>query len=59
MLMEIQGLIESNRAGIRKLPGTVLKNDITSEIVYTPSSGEREIISLLSNLEEKRQDPIS
>jgi Fic family protein len=52
MLIEIQGLIESNRAGIRKLPGTVLKNEATGEIVYTPPSGEQEIISLLSNLEQ-------
>lgn len=52
MMIEIQQLIESNRAGIRKLPGTVLKNESTGEVVYTPPSGEQEILSLLSNLEK-------
>lgn len=52
MIIEIQQLIECNRAGIRKLPGTVLKNDNTGEVVYTPPSGEQEILSLLSNLEK-------
>lgn len=52
MVIEIQGFIESNKAGVRKLPGTVLKNEATGEIVYTPPSGEQEILSLLSNLEQ-------
>lgn len=52
MVIEIQRFIESNRAGVRKLPGTVLKNEATGEIVYTPPSGEQEILSLLSNLEQ-------
>ncbi len=52
MIIEIQQLIETNRAGIRKLPGTVLKNEATGEVVYTPPSGEREILSLMDNLEE-------
>jgi len=52
MMIEIHQLIESNRAGIRKLPGTVLKNESTGEVVYTPPSGEQEILSLLSNLEK-------
>lgn len=30
----------------------MLKNEATGEIVYTPPSGEQEIISLLSNLEQ-------
>ncbi|NJD02491.1 MAG: Fic family protein [Ruminiclostridium sp.] len=51
MVVEIQGYIEKNRAGIRKLPGTVLKNETTGEIVYTPPSGEQEILYLMSNLE--------
>jgi len=45
------------------LPGTVLKNEATGEIVYTPPMGEQEIVSLLSNLEqyinnEEADDPI-
>jgi len=51
MMIEIQQIIETNRAGIRKLPGTVLKNEAKGEVVYTPPSGEQEILSLLSNLE--------
>ncbi|HHV95675.1 MAG TPA: Fic family protein [Clostridiaceae bacterium] len=52
MIIEIQQLIEKNRAGIRKLPGTVLKNEATGEVVYTPPSGEKEIMALMSNLEK-------
>lgn len=33
---EIQATIEGNNAGLRKLPGTALVNDITNEIVYEP-----------------------
>lgn len=56
MMMEIQQLVESNRAGIRKLPGTVLRNDVTGEVIYTPPSGEQEILNLLSNLEKYISD---
>ena len=51
MLIEIQQLIILNRAGIRKQAGTVLKNESTGEIVYTPPVGEQEILNLLANLE--------
>ena len=56
MMVEIQQNIEKNRAGIRKLPGTVLKNEATGEVVYTPPSGEQEIMALLSNLERYMND---
>ena len=52
MIEEIQGIIEQNRAGIRRLPGTVLRNDKTGELVYTPPEGEGEIRNLMSNLEK-------
>ena len=52
MIIEIQGTIEKNRAGIRKLPGTVLRNERTGETVYTPPEGGEEIRILLSNLEK-------
>lgn len=51
MMIEIQGHIEKNRGGIRKLPGTVLMNENSGQIVYTPPSGENEIRDLLANLE--------
>jgi len=43
-----QDLLENN-AGIRSTPGTVLKNDLTGEIVYTPPQDKQEIDKLLSN----------
>ncbi len=52
MIVRIQSIVEGNQAGIRKLPGTVLINSKTNEVVYTPPSDEREIRNLLSNLEE-------
>ena len=64
MIVEIQGMIEKNRAGIRKLPGTVLRNERTGETVYTPPAGEAEITGLLRNLEkyinedDKDMDPL-
>jgi len=51
MMIDIQGHIEKNRGGIRKLPGTVLMNENTGQISYTPPSGENEIRDLLTNLE--------
>ena len=56
VIVEIQELIEKNKAGIRKLPGTVLKNDSTGEVVYTPPSSENEIFTLMSNLERYIND---
>lgn len=52
MIAEIQGQIERNRAGIRRLPGTVLVNATTGETVYTPPAGEEEIRQLMDNLEQ-------
>lgn len=51
MIVEIQSIVEGNSAGIRRLPGTVLRNDKTGEVVYTPPSSEVEIRRLLGNLE--------
>jgi Fic family protein len=56
MLVEIQGIIEQNNAGIRKLPGTELRNSVTGEIVYTPPQSEREVVNYLSNLEKYIND---
>ncbi|HEY8348435.1 MAG TPA: Fic family protein [Clostridiales bacterium] len=56
MIIEIQQLIEKNRAGIRKLPGTVLKNEATGEVIYTPPAGEKEIMGLMDNLEKYIND---
>ena len=50
-IVKIQGTIEHNNAGIRKLPGTELKNSITGETIYTPPQSEQEIRGYLKNLE--------
>lgn len=50
MIVEIQSIIEQNQAGLRKLPGTVLLNEKTGKVVYTPPGTEKEIRDLLSNL---------
>lgn len=52
VILEIQGELEKNKAGFRKLPGTALINDKTGEIVYTPPQNPEEIIQLMNNLEE-------
>ena len=52
VLVELQGMIEHNKAGIRKNPGTKLINSKTGEIIYTPPQNEKEIRDLLKNLED-------
>jgi len=48
-IVAIQELLVDNAAGIRSMPGTVLKNDKTGEVVYTPPQDKSEILDLLSN----------
>ena len=48
----IQKTIIENNAGIRKMPRTVLKNDKTGEVVYSPPQEKDEILELLSNFLE-------
>jgi Fic family protein len=47
----IQKIVEQNKAGFRKLPGTKLLNDLTGEIIYTPPQEYDTIVSLMNNLE--------
>ena len=51
-IVKIQEIIEHNKAGIRKVPGTELKNSITRETLYTPPHNEQEIRDYLKNLED-------
>ena len=51
-ILEIQQTLVENGAGFRKIPGTMLKNDQTGEIVYTPPQDESQIRSLMNNLEQ-------
>jgi len=49
-IIEIQGELERNNAGFRKLPGTALK-DGGGQTVYTPPQDPAEIIELMRGLE--------
>lgn len=50
-IISVQQILEQNNAGLRKLPGTALKNDKTGEVVYTPPQSFDEILKALQNLE--------
>jgi len=52
IVLKIQEVLEGNKAGFRKLPGTTLKNTSTGEIIYTPPQDPEEIKVLMSNLEK-------
>ena len=49
-IIEIQGELERNSAGFRKLPGTALK-DGSGQTVYTPPQDPTEIVELMRGLE--------
>ena len=51
-IVDIHQVLEKNDAGIRRLPGTALRNDKTGETVYTPPQNHGEIIRLMGNLEK-------
>ena len=55
-ILQIQEKIENNKAGIRKLPGTALKNSQTGETIYSPPQDYDTLIQLLSNLERYIND---
>lgn len=49
-ILRIQRELEQNRAGFRKLPGTVLKTQ-DGETIYTPPQDPAEILALMTDLE--------
>src|ERR1051326_1411044 len=49
-IIAIQEVLEQNRAGYRKLPGTELKNVQTGQTVYTPPQDYDSIKTLMNNL---------
>ena len=51
-ICKIQEVLLQNNAGIRKQTGTVLRNAYTGKTIYTPPSGERNILQKLNNLED-------
>jgi Fic family protein len=55
-ILEIQQTLETNQAGYRSLPGTVLKNATTGEVIYTPPQHPDEVVRLMTNLEQYIND---
>lgn len=51
-IIRIQEILIGNNAGIRKQPGTALKNARTGKTIYTPPFGKDIIETKLKNLEE-------
>tara|TARA_R110001599_G_scaffold63468_2_gene176701 strand:+ start:353 stop:1435 length:1083 start_codon:yes stop_codon:yes gene_type:complete len=49
-ILSVQEYIEKNRAGLRRLPGTELKNLQTGEVIYTPPQHADDIEALMANL---------
>lgn len=51
-ILQIQQELEQNQAGIRRLPGTSLRNDRTNQVIYTPPDDPAVLNGLMHNLEE-------
>ncbi len=49
-ILEVQAELEQNRAGFRKVPGTVLKSEVTGRVIYEPPQDTAEVESLMNNL---------
>lgn len=56
-IIVIQKTLEHNNAGIRKLPGTALKNAATGKVIYTPPDDYSIILQLLKNYENYLNEP--
>ena len=49
-VLSVQAELECNRAGLRKLPGTVLKNEATGTVIYEPPQDAAQVEALMDNL---------
>ncbi|MGC1481796.1 MAG: Fic family protein [Chthoniobacterales bacterium] len=49
-VLAVQAELEQNRAGLRKLPGTVLRNETTDRVIYEPPQEAAEVENLMGNL---------
>ncbi|MEX1202366.1 MAG: Fic family protein [Ferruginibacter sp.] len=56
-IVEIVQTIKQNKSGIRNTPGTVLKNAINGEVIYTPPCCEDVLRDKLTELEQFINDP--
>lgn len=55
-ITEIQAILEDNKAGFRKLPGTTIKNTVTGETLHIPPQDYDTIVLLMTNLEKYIND---
>ena len=55
--MKFQEVLEDNKAGFTKLPGTELKNATTGEVIYISPQDSKDIIRLMPNLEKFIHEP--
>ena len=49
-VLAVQAELEQNRAGLRRLPGTVLKNEATGKVIYEPPQDAAAVEQLMGNL---------
>lgn len=49
-ILAVQGEIERNKAGLRKMPGTVLKNQATGATIYEPPQSAADVARLMGDL---------
>ena len=49
-ILAVQAEIEQNRAGLRKVPGTVLRNQATGAIIYEPPQDANDVARLMGEL---------
>jgi Fic family protein len=56
-IISIQKILEENNAGIRKLPGTALRNASTNKVIYTPPDDYDSILRLMKNFEDYLNQP--
>lgn len=57
-ILEMQAIIKRNNAGLRRLPGTSLKNADTGEVIYEPPQDPRDIERLMAELVEYINTPV-
>lgn len=50
-IIDIHHIVEPDKGSIRKVPGTVIRNTLTGETIYTPPQNEVEIRGYLRDLE--------
>jgi Fic family protein len=49
-ILAVQAEVEQNRAGLRKVPGTMLRNQASGEIIFEPPQDAVEVQDLMANL---------